>query len=62
MCFLSQFKDLAGSPVSLADFKERFWKPYLLSRNEYQEQCKLEMRHGEPAQVAAVGGDSVQGI
>ena len=53
---------IAGKPLSLEGFKERFWKPYLLSKDDYQERCKLEMQHEAPAQAAAVGGDAVQGI
>lgn len=52
----------AGSPLSLAQFKKQFWEPYLLSKEDYQEQCKLEIRHEAPADVAAVGGDAIQGI
>ncbi len=46
----------------MEEFKVKFWEPYLLSKNDYQERCKLEMQHEAPVQAAAVGGDAVQGI
>ena len=51
-----------GYGMSLEEFKEKYFRPFLLTREEYGPSCKIKVEHDAPVQAAAIGGDSVQGL
>ncbi|CAL8468369.1 g7909 [Coccomyxa elongata] len=60
---LSLAKHPQGEPIELEEFEEVYLKPYIVSAQQYREECKLTFDHTAPAPSSAVGGGSaVQGL
>jgi hypothetical protein len=58
-----QSRDIfAGELIRLEEFQEVYMKPYVLSKQEYHKQCKVDFDHSSPAPGTAVGGSAVQGL
>lgn len=53
----------AGEPIELEVFEEVYLKPYIVSAQQYKEECKLTFDHTAPAPSSTMGGGSaVQGL
>ena len=56
----------AGEPIPLEEFEEVYLRPYLLSDEQFQSECKIAFDHTAPAPDAAlaIGGSpsAVQGL
>ena len=53
----------AGEPIELEQFEAVYLKPYILSSQQYKEECEVKFDHTAPAPSSAVGsGSAVQGL
>ncbi|KAK9915420.1 hypothetical protein WJX75_008934 [Coccomyxa subellipsoidea] len=60
---LSLAKHPEGEPIELEQFEAVYLKPYILSSQQYKEECEVKFDHTAPAPSSAVGGGSaVQGL
>jgi len=48
--------------LTFAQFKEQFWGPHLLNREDYLQRCQVDLKQDAAGQAGAMGGDSIQGI
>lgn len=50
--------------MTLEDFEEQFFKPYLLTREQYNKECAIAFEHADSTPVpveAGTSGSAVQG-
>ena len=51
-----------GEPIPLEEFQQAYLEPYMLTDQQLEQECKIQLDHSAPAPAGSVDGSAVQGL